>query len=452
MPGHKRNASIDPMFEKDFTEVRGLDDLHHPEEMILSSMNELSKVYGTYRSYYLVNGSTGGLLAAVMACAKKNKTEEKAPGLLVAANCHKSVFNGAELTKAPYEIFHPMQDEVTGIYESIDPTALGKYLEKKKKEGILYSAFVMTSPTYEGIISDTSAVKKVLTEYNMKLIVDEAHGAHLPFSDRFGVSAIKGNADIVVESLHKTLPSLTQTAVLHIVSEDEALKEKVEKYLSVFQSSSPSYIFLAGMEKCVALCDEKRSEFDAFYDRVMSFREGFEAEGVKHIKLLSGTDPSRLTFLVEGMSGRDAALYLEERYKVVMEMSGRCHMVAIATVMDSEAAFDTLLGAIEGLDGYIESKAPGVGSSIGGNYFEDIFILTETGKCPLSESEGKKSENAVYVYPPGIPVIHAGDIIEKNMLSELEKELACGAKLRMHMQRSILLSMYSGKGMTDIIW
>ena len=463
MPGHKRNSSLDPMFGKDFTEVKGLDDLHHPEEMILNSMNELTRVYGTYKSYYLVNGSTCGLLAAVMACCKltadrfHERTAEEAsyiPGenahkLLIAANCHKSVFNAAELAGNSYEIFSPKKDDATGIYGSINPEELKEFIEEKKQDGIFFSTFVMTSPTYEGILSDVASVKRVLVDYGIKLVVDEAHGAHLPFADKFGKSAICGGADVVVESLHKTLPSLTQTAVLHIVNEDEALKNYIEKYLSVFMSSSPSYIFLANMEKCVAWCDGNRSEFDTFYERVMDFRKKITEASLGHIKLLeeyvqdeksgnfykdaAGTDPSRLTFIIDGVSGREAMDILDGRFNMVFEMAGRKHIVAIATVMDDEAAFSALYEAIVGLDDIIEkcfSDEFQIKYSKKNDAPEDYIIDTESGKKSLVNAVGMTSKNTVYVYPPGIPFIHSGDMINKEMLSEIKRELENGGRLR----------------------
>ncbi len=121
-------------------------------------------------------------------------------------------------------------------------------------------AVIIVSPTYEGVVSDIEKIAQVVHEKTIPLIVDEAHGAHFPFSGIFPKPALECGADIVVQSLHKTAPSLTQTALLHVKGELVDL-EKLERYLQMYQSSSPSYVFMASIERCVYEMWEKGEEY-----------------------------------------------------------------------------------------------------------------------------------------------------------------------------------------------
>ncbi|MCC8098209.1 MAG: aminotransferase class V-fold PLP-dependent enzyme, partial [Eubacterium sp.] len=240
MPGHKRNTELfkNDIFKYDFTEIEGTDDLHHPTEILKQCMDYAADVYGTKKTYFLVNGSTCGLLAAVSAHTDIGDT------VLIARNCHKSVYNAVFLRNLrPVYISPPVTGE--GISGGISPEEVEKALKAASAK-----AFVMVSPTYEGIVSDVKAISEVCRKYGCVLIVDEAHGAHFSFYGKFPKSTIESGADIVIQSLHKTLPSLTQTALLHICSE-RADRDKTEKYLSIYQSSSPSYILLSSIDSCI---------------------------------------------------------------------------------------------------------------------------------------------------------------------------------------------------------
>ncbi len=460
MPGHKRKTSISPLFKYDFTEVPGLDDLHHPEGVIKKSEEELSKVYKTVESHYLVNGSTGGILAAVHAAVavwQRLRKEGSSPGVfkcndkakvLIARNCHKSVYNAIGLIGAEPVYIYPEEMELfqdnanrhTFIYKGVTAgdveTALRNLADGKGDEPDLsgIACAVITSPTYEGFFSDVKGISEVLAKYDIPLIVDEAHGAHLPFAEDFGKSAVYSGADIVIESLHKTLPSLTQTAVIHLADtvwgRSESLQKELRKYLRVFQSSSPSYIFMSGMERCVAWCDENREEFSVFLDRVRGFRNKIETSEFKNVSLipenaLFKTDPSRLTFLVNKISGEEAAGYLMEEYGIVIEMSGSSHIVLISSVMDDEMDFNHLYEGIKGLDSYIDSRPWEETKTVS----DSFYIDTDEGQFPLNGSKGKRSKDYIYVYPPGSPVIAPGDIIDSRMLEEINILKAAGKTL-----------------------
>lgn len=446
MPGHKRKIFFNPEFARDFTEVPGLDDYHHAAGMILNSETELARVYHTYRSYYLVNGSTVGILSAIYACCKASGENGKKKAVIVARNCHTSVYHAIELLQIHPIYVNPDYLEEGRIYGSVRPERIRGAIEKNSMYDIL--CCIVTSPTYEGVLSDIGGIRSVLDLYKIPLVVDEAHGAHLPFTENFGKSAVSFGADFVIQSLHKTLPALTQTAVVHIpfpegvdsetgCSEKQKafLEEKAEKlhyYLSVFQTSSPSYRFLETMEACVAWCEENKTAFREYEKNVLDFRK--EAAGLSNIHLwepkdVYGCDPSRLVFLIEGMKGEEAKKWLEDNFGIVMEMAGIHFVTAITSVMDKKEDFSELLISLRGLDEELSRKKQ-KGALYDTEMDDGIFLDTEQGFVRLSEAEGLRIRNYIYAYPPGVPLIAPYEIITHETICEISMQLYAGRELK----------------------
>ena len=220
MPGHKRKKILFPdPYEMDITEIDGFDNLHHAEGILKEAQERAAALYGSKRCFYLVNGSTCGLLAAISAAAGRGDK------VIVARNCHKAVYHALYLKELQAEYIYPAITN-HGIQGQITVEQVRKTLRENPDA----SAVILTSPTYEGIVSDVKKIAEVCHEQNIPLIVDEAHGAHLGFSGGFPENAVRLGADAVIMSLHKTLPSFTQTALLHLNSTpiDE---KKGERYL-----------------------------------------------------------------------------------------------------------------------------------------------------------------------------------------------------------------------------
>ncbi|MEE1516291.1 MAG: aminotransferase class V-fold PLP-dependent enzyme, partial [Lachnospiraceae bacterium] len=225
MPGHKRNMPLfKSAYDYDITEIEGFDNLHHARGILRESMDMAAGFYGTKKTYYLVNGSTCGLLSAISAVV------EYGDKIIIARNCHKAVYNAVYMNNLKASYIYPKPVENTSILGGIHP----KDVEKALEENPDAKAVVITSPTYEGVVSYVQAIAKVVHEKGIPLIADEAHGAHFSMSGYFPKSALECGADIVIQSVHKTLPSLTQTALLHICS-DMVDESKVERYLSIYQ-------------------------------------------------------------------------------------------------------------------------------------------------------------------------------------------------------------------------
>ncbi|SFG37982.1 aminotransferase class I/II-fold pyridoxal phosphate-dependent enzyme [Oribacterium sp. WCC10] len=294
MPGHKRRMTLsetsesccfpDVIREKtfgnpmtyDFTEVSGTDDLHHPEGILLESMKRTAEVFGADKTRFLVNGSTSGNLIGISAICPLNGE------LIVARNCHRSVFHALEIRNITPHWLYPQYDEEFGILTDIDACQVEKLLEDyPESRGV-----VITSPTYEGVVSDIEAIADICHRHGIPLFVDEAHGAHfgLVESAGFPKSAIQCGADIAVQSAHKTLIGMTQTAFLHIKS-DLVNEDTVDRFIDIYETSSPSYPLMISLDSCTEMIlDSGEAVFSKWSGMLKRFDE--KVRGLKHFKVM----------------------------------------------------------------------------------------------------------------------------------------------------------------------
>lgn len=510
MPGHKRQPEASDMwsamYAHDFTEAKGLDDMHAPEDFIADCLGELRRVYGSYGTYMLVNGSTSGIMTAIHAVCKRGDV------VLVARNCHKSVYNAVCMLGLRPEYIMPAcvelkdsgekrcdcskRDGVAGMWTDILGDISCERLEEQLRAlvaaGKKPRAAVITSPTYEGVISDVAAIAELLHRYGIYLIVDEAQGAHLRFMVRQSQdggdyvrihrTAMECGADIVIESLHKTMPALTQTSLLHVMAPE--LDWRIRRYMQIFQTSSPSYIFMQSMEKAVAFGDDDRRAFAEYERRLSAFRNW--CNSLRNIRLFSpktgergdvcGYDEGRLVFVIEngvyvdcdipagasqmGGSSAEAATgnctpagtlltgslladILADRYGLIVEMAAVNYVICISSVADSEESYDILYKAVSGIDEMTETAVSGgQGKSlIAGKSDCDfmapvklpIQILTpgDAWNLPseqvcLQLSEGRMAAEFVYAYPPGIPMVVPGELIDAGIVADIRRKLDGG--------------------------
>lgn len=439
MPGHKRNIErleAGNPYEIDITEIDGFDNLHHAEEILKEEMERASRLFGAEETYFLVNGSSCGLLAAVSACTRHGD------GILVARNCHKSVYNGIFINELKPVYLYPQTDEKFGINLGILPEDVDNLLERNPQ----IKTVVIVSPTYEGVVSDIKKIAEIVHRHGGILIVDEAHGAHFPFHKAFPESAVRLGADIVIQSIHKTLPAFTQTALAHVQGA-RVDKNRFQQFLTIFQSSSPSYVLMAGISRCMRILEEEKEPlFEAYVKELTGFYE--KAAGLKHILVpdrLPGweRDLSKLLISVKNISMTGSELYdiLLHRYHLQMEMAQDSFVLAMTSVFDTKEGFERLFLALEEIDRELDRTKEKEVSRKKEAYRENgterkqvcsIYeaSLREKKKIPLEVSEGKTAGDYVFLYPPGIPLLCPGERIDRECLSLIAYYRSTG--LRVH--------------------
>lgn len=426
MPGHKRNrrfASWKLPFDRDITEIDGFDNLHHPEGILLDSQNRLSRLFGTRKSYYSVNGSTGAILAAVSACVQKKGR------ILMARNCHKSVYHAAALRELEPVYLLPETDPEYVLNGEIKREQVENALEEHPET----EAVLITSPSYDGVVSDIRGISETVHRYNIPLIVDEAHGAHFRFSSYFPDSAVDLGADLVVQSFHKTLPALTQTAVLHVCSERVGLP-RLEKFLRVFQTSSPSYILMESLDRCVCYLEEEgETVFREFTGLLHKTRE--KLEPLERVKLITpgncfDRDLSRLIFSARefGWSGKELADLLRREYRIETEMVTPEYVLALTSVGDTASGFERLCASVSALDEKLKKnplRCPGSSEAWPEILPERCIGISEAMEkegtsFPLEKAEGCISSEFVFLYPPGVPLVVPGERISAELIRRMK--------------------------------
>jgi len=442
MPGHKRQLGqfINP-YEIDITEIHGFDDLHHPKEgeILAEAQKRAARTYGAEETCFLINGSTAGILAAVSACVFANGK------ILMARNCHRSVYHAVALRNLSAVYLYPPQVEDLGINGSILPEDVEKFLEQDEE----IQAVFVTSPTYDGVCSDIRKIAEICHGAQVPLIVDQAHGAHFPFSEYFPEDAIRAGADVVIHGVHKTLPSMTQTALLHLQG-NLVNRERIRQYLSVYQSSSPSYVLMASIDSCMEWLEEKGKEaFKKYVQQLEAFRKSCKTlekiclAGGNPIKDSQGKyvwpgmeniyefDRSKLLFSIQraGITGTELAELLRKRYHLQMEMSAPTYLVGISSVADTEEGFGRLTRALQELDieletqkqvlcpyeGQIQKTVAAQEKVRQGNALE-----WEKEYVRVKDSEGRICAGYVYLYPPGIPLLVPGELISPEVLAQIK--------------------------------
>lgn len=433
MPGHKggkKGAFVNP-FSFDITEIEGFDNLHHAEEILLEAQKKCAKTFGAEESFFMVNGSTGGMIAAILSiCQKDDK-------ILIARNCHKSVYSGLTFSGAVPVYVMPEWIEEYSMFGGISPKKIEEAFEKEKT----IKAVVITSPTYEGFVSDIEKIAEIVHKNNAVLIVDEAHGAHMKFSNYFPKTALQCGADIVVQSMHKTLPALTQTALLHIQGK-RADHQKLKQTLTMVQTSSPSYVFMASMDKCRELLEEEgKALFQTYVCCLKEFRKKIKylkntflvGEEIKKKYEIFDIDLGKLVFINKNLSGQQLQKELLKNYHIQLEMNGFYHALAMTSIADTKEGFLMLYEALEKIEHSIQLKEKLEKKQI--SFFVPQMKYTpfeafskQKEACILKNSVGKICAQSIIAYPPGIPIAVEGEAITDELLcliKQYQKEEIC---------------------------
>ncbi|WP_319466753.1 aminotransferase class I/II-fold pyridoxal phosphate-dependent enzyme [uncultured Trichococcus sp.] len=443
MPGHKRNTrllgTVLP-YSIDITEIDGFDNLHGASGILNEYMEEIADFYGTERSFYLVNGSTCGILAGIRAATKRGGK------IAVARNCHKSVYHAVELFGLEAVYLMPDMDETFGIHGGISTASIADTLQTHPDTQLV----VLTSPTYEGVVSDIEAIADICHAQGIPLLVDEAHGSHFNYSEHFPISATALGADIVIQSLHKTLPALTMTSLAHL-NGGLIKPEEMARQLAVFESSSPSYVLMASIDRCFRLLrDEGEQLFENYNQRLAGFSG--KMVQLQHLKVLcQGNDDPAVhpTFFAfdkgkilisaqgTGLTGQKLMEMLRSEHHIEMEMAYGDHALAMTSVCDTEATMAALADALLAIDSTLGSKAGERISNDGTIIFKlpekqyEIWKALESEKsvCPLEQASGLTVAEYVWAYPPGIPLLVPGERISAGFIRQVHALLEKGTRV-----------------------
>ena len=441
VPGHKNglifhskgNDLYQPLLSVDLTELTGLDDLHAPEDAISDSEKLLTELYGVRKSYFLVNGSTVGNIAMILAACKEGDR------VLVQRNCHKSVLHALMLANVQPIFLKPVFYEEWGVAGGIKQdtveAALRAYPDTR--------AVIITHPNYYGLGESLSDLVALCHSKGIAVLVDEAHGAHYRAGSSFPKSAVTAGADAIVHSAHKTLPAMTMGSFLHLNS-SLIDQEMVEFYLQMLQSSSPSYPIMGSLDLARSfLASYTSSDEKYLLNRVNNFRRELNDSGVVRVLETpqgASRDPLKVTIQsTHGLSGYELQEALEAE-GVYAELADSSNVLLILPLLkkEEEYPFDTILQKIR-LAAEGKEKLGGSNKDISPSWetqrtYSELALSYSAMKkrkkrsLKIEKSAGEIAAEMVIPYPPGIPLIMTGEMITPEHLLQLKDLLSEGSR------------------------
>jgi arginine decarboxylase len=452
VPGHKSGKGFDeagrPYFEAilrlDLTEISGLDDLHHPEEAILEAQRLAADCFGAEETFFLINGSTVGNLAMILSVCRRGEL------LLVQRDAHKSVIHGLMLAGARAVFVNPEVDSSTGLTlglrrEAVEE-ALTQYPEAK---GLL-----VTRPSYYGMAMPLEAIAQTLHEHGKPLLVDEAHGAHFGFHPELPQSALSYGADMVVQSTHKLLTAMTMGAMLHIQG-DLVERKEVKRFLTMLQSSSPSYPLMASLDiSRRQMHTEGRELLEQGIAVVEDFTKKMKEQSrfallvpESHFQEDADNDKDPFKVILKDIQGNLSGFELKdalEEHGCFVEMADPQAVLLIFSLASTEQDAIQVLQALEkisasdygGAEGNVEGDTlrsfssavmPGLSKPV--SFDESVYRQRGTILVALEDSVGRVSSEMIVPYPPGIPVLCPGERISEEVSRYLMQLAAMGARI-----------------------
>lgn len=447
MPGHKFGsvAQLDKvdMTRLDNTEAFGMDNLYEADGIIKQAMELMANFYGSLKTIFLTNGSTVGILTSILSTCKEGDQ------LIVARNAHHSVWSALVLAGVSPVYVSPEYISEKDMIGKISEESIEKaFIKYPNAKGAL-----IVSPTYEGIASDILAIAEVTHKYGGILIVDEAHGSHFILEDIFPTSSIKLGADLVINSMHKTLPALTQSALLHICS-DRVKYEDVINVLRMVQTSSPSYMMMGIMDYTRGYIEEYKKQIQITYiNALIQFRKelnrklialeliDFRRESYDISKVIISTAHTNI-------SGYHLEKILNKNFNITVEAALEQYIILMTTMADQKESLGKLQEALLKIDANLKrlEKSRSMNSPMKqkitlGNNPREIFYRKHQWSS-LKDCFNKVSAKNIMLYPPGIPIVAIGEMITVQDMEFIDrfKDKLQGIKLLDH---EVLLEVVS---------
>lgn len=411
IPESAKDMLGEKFFKCDFSEIEGFDNLRSPIGMLKELQDKIAEIYSAKHSFMLTNGSSSGIIALMTSFLKENDE------VLIARNCHVSVYNALVLTGTKPVWFMPKLDRNWGIYKGITAQEIELQLNLNPK----IKAVILTSPTYEGAFSNITSISKVTAKYGIKLIVDEAHGALLNFGDFKVKPAILCGADASVQSLHKTAGAPNPCALIHISKKSNLAPSAVQNALNLINTTSPSYPLLLAIEATVEYLDspEGRKHVKKLLYNIELFKELLTNSSV----YVNFNDSTKILLKVKGTSGYYAAKILNNDLNIEEEYSNSKAMLFITGLGTTKSKLNKLAQAVNTIkarsakcDNEYIYNIPKSSYSPREAYFKETISVNK------DESIGKICGETIVTYPPGIPVLLPGEVITKDLLPFIRKD------------------------------
>lgn len=408
MPGHKRNKKIlnkKISYDRDITEIRDFDNLNDPKSLFKNMEKKLAQIYDADDFIISTNGSTCGILATLRALTKNNKN------ILVQRNSHKSVFNAIEVFNLDPDYIKVKIDENDMAYD-IDYEDLKEKIEKNS-----YSLIFITSPTYEGYMVNLKKIQKIIEDKNIFLVLDMAHGSHTilsSYKDNFSY-------DLAITSFHKNLSALTPASGI-IIKNKNIDKKEIRRNMAIFQTSSPSYLISGSIDDMI---DKFPRFFDLRDDLVKNLNSFYETK-LENLKFINSKNKDISKILISckntNINGNVLAdlLYKE---KIEIEMASATYVILISSIFDTKEAFERLKNALIKIDRKVKYKKSDYSFEFiecEKKYSISESFSKKSNLLDLEKSKGKISASYVYAYPPGIPLLIPGEIINQKIIDQIK--------------------------------
>ncbi|MBG9788335.1 MULTISPECIES: aminotransferase class I/II-fold pyridoxal phosphate-dependent enzyme [Brevibacillus] len=441
IPGHKKGTGMNPTFREfigenalsiDLINIAPLDDLHHPKAMIKEAQDLAAEAFGADHTFFSVQGTSGAIMAMIMAtCNPGDK-------IILPRNVHKSVTAAIIFAGAIPVFIHPIMDEQLGIAHGITPKAVRKALTAHPDA----AALLVINPTYFGIAGDLQQIVEIAHEYNIPVLVDEAHGVHIHFHEDMPLSAMQAGADMAATSVHKLGGSLTQSSILN-VREGLVDVDRVKTILSMLTTTSTSYILLASLDMARQhLAIHGKQMIESSIRMASAARDAINkiprlrcvGKEILGMPAEYAMDPTKLLIHVRnlGITGWEVENWLREKYNIEVEMSDLYNILCFVTAGDTEETIGTLVAALQHLAVEFAHAQP---SDLVEISLPEIPVISlsprdafysETEIVPLEHAEGRIITEFIMVYPPGIPILFPGEVITADNIHYIKENLRVG--------------------------
>lgn len=436
IPGHKQGQAFDkkgkdyfsPLLTLDFTEVEDLDDLHDATGVIAEAQKLAADAFEADETLFLVGGTTAGNLATFLAICQ--------PGdqVIIQRSSHQSVFHGCMLAGVKPIYIGAEIDQKTGFEKPIDPKQIHHLLnERPKIKGVW-----ITSPSYFGVNQNIHAIASICHQFDIPLIVDEAHGAHYTFHNQLPPSAMRAGADIAVQSTHKMLTSMTMSSMMHIQGK-RVLKESLKKWLRVIESSSPSYPLMASLDLARRyMMMQGKKQLNQVWSGLSELRQSISQRiGFEELNLQKQQDPFKLSLVAQGMTGFSFSSLLSKR-GIYPELVDERKVLFVFTVGTTQEECDRLCSVLHKIEPQRKKKNRIVKPFLylTGNptseafYSFDEMNRAEQVRVPLKEAVGQLSAEMIIPYPPGIPILLPGEVFTLERVEQLNRFISEGGNVR----------------------